>query len=145
MTPEQRDWEPGIVGVFGRAASTYDRIGPQVFAHFGQRLVERAQLAPGAAVLDVVAGRGAVLFPAAQQVGPAGRVTGIDLSAAMVIALVEWLTASARSAGGAGTGTAKDRNAPQGTGPEAGGWDSHPLASFGRLCSKTPSMISNSV
>ena len=84
MTPEQRDWEPGIVGVFSRAAGTYDRVGPQVFAHFGERLVERSQLAPGGAVLDVAAGRGAVLFPAARQVGPGGRVIGTDLSAAMV-------------------------------------------------------------
>jgi O-methyltransferase/aklanonic acid methyltransferase len=84
MSPGQGDSEAGIVGVFSRAAATYDRIGPQVFAHFGQRLVERAQLARGAAVLDIAAGRGAVLFPAARQVGPGGRVIGIDLSGAMV-------------------------------------------------------------
>jgi ubiquinone/menaquinone biosynthesis C-methylase UbiE len=84
MTPEQHDWEPGIVGVFSRAAAIYDRVGPQVFAHFGQRLVEGTQLGPGAVVLDVATGRGAVLFPAARQVGPGGRVIGIDLSAAMV-------------------------------------------------------------
>jgi O-methyltransferase / aklanonic acid methyltransferase len=76
--------QEGIVGVFSRAASTYDRIGPRFFAHFGQRLVERAQLSPGADVLDVAAGRGAVLFAAAQQVGPSGRVRGIDLSVDMV-------------------------------------------------------------
>ena len=76
--------QEGIVGVFSRAAATYDRIGPQFFAHFGQRLVERAHLTPGADVLDVAAGRGAVLFAAAQQVGPSGRVWGIDLSADMV-------------------------------------------------------------
>jgi O-methyltransferase/aklanonic acid methyltransferase len=79
-----RTQQEGIVGVFSRAAATYDRIGPQFFAHFGQRLVERAHLTPGAEVLDVAAGRGAVLFAAAQQVGPSGRVRGIDLSADMV-------------------------------------------------------------
>jgi O-methyltransferase/aklanonic acid methyltransferase len=84
MTPEQHDWEPGIVGVFSRAAAIYDRVGPQVFAHFGQRLVERSQPRPGAVVLDVAAGRGAVLFPAARQVGAGGRVIGVDLSTAMV-------------------------------------------------------------
>ena len=52
--------EDGIVGVFSRAAGTYDRIGPRFFAHFGQRLVERVHLTPGAEVLDVAAGRGAV-------------------------------------------------------------------------------------
>jgi O-methyltransferase/aklanonic acid methyltransferase len=76
--------QEGIVGVFSRAAAAYDRTGPQFFAHFGQWLVEQAHLTPGAEVLDVAAGRGAVLFPAAQQVGPSGRVWGTDLSADMV-------------------------------------------------------------
>jgi ubiquinone/menaquinone biosynthesis C-methylase UbiE len=76
--------EAGIVGVFSRAAATYDRIGPPVFSHFGEWLTGSAQLAPGDTVLDVAAGRGAVMFPAARRVGPNGRVIGIDLSAAMV-------------------------------------------------------------
>ncbi len=79
-----RDKKEEIVGVFNRAASTYDRIGPRFFAHFGRRLVERAHIPAGATVLDVAAGRGAVLFPTAQQVGPRGRVVGIDLSPEMV-------------------------------------------------------------
>ena len=81
---EEPPRQPGIIGVFNRAASTYDRIGPRVFSHFGQRLVDVAYLAPGAHVLDVATGRGAVLFPAATQVGPHGQVIGIDLSDAMV-------------------------------------------------------------
>ena len=87
--------EKGIVGVFSRAAPTYDRIGPRRFAYFGERLVERAQLAPAASVLDVAAGRGAVLYPAAKRVGPRGRVIGIDLSSAMV----RETTAEIRNAG----------------------------------------------
>ena len=79
-----RDKKEEIAGVFSRAAATYDRVGPRFFAHFGRRLVERAHIAPGATVLDVAAGRGAVLYPASQQVGPRGRVVGIDLSAEMV-------------------------------------------------------------
>lgn len=79
-----RKQQEGIVGVFSRAAATYDRIGPRFFAHFGQWLVERAHLPPGADVLDVAAGRGAVLFAAAQQVEPGGRVWGIDLAVDMV-------------------------------------------------------------
>ncbi|MBI4192001.1 MAG: methyltransferase domain-containing protein [Betaproteobacteria bacterium] len=50
----------------------------------GERLVELAQLAPGTSVLDVAAGRGAVLFPAAKRVGARGHVIGIDLSSDMV-------------------------------------------------------------
>lgn len=71
-------------GVFGRAAATYDRIGPRRFSHFGERLVERARLAPGANVLDVAVGRGAVMFPAARRVGPGGRVIGIDIAEDML-------------------------------------------------------------
>jgi ubiquinone/menaquinone biosynthesis C-methylase UbiE len=81
---EEPPRQPGIIGMFNRAASTYDRIGPRVFSHFGQRLVDLAHLAPGAHVLDVATGRGAVLFPATTQVGPHGQVIGIDLSEAMV-------------------------------------------------------------
>jgi ubiquinone/menaquinone biosynthesis C-methylase UbiE len=84
MKPEKGDWEAGVVGVFSRAGPTYDRIGPQVFAHFGERLIELTRPATDAAVLDVATGRGAVLLPAARQVGPGGRVIGIDLSSAMV-------------------------------------------------------------
>jgi SAM-dependent methyltransferase len=73
-----------MVGVFSRAATIYDRVGPRFFPYFGQRLVERAHVTPGADVLDVAAGRGAVLFAAAQQVGLKGQVRGIDLSAGMV-------------------------------------------------------------
>ena len=81
--PAQKEKER-VIGIFDRAAATYDRVGPRVFSHFGQRLVDVAPLAPGLHVLDIAAGRGAVLFPAAQRVGGGGRVVGIDLSADMV-------------------------------------------------------------
>lgn len=69
-------------GVFARAAAIYDRIGR--FPRFGERLVDLAGLAPGDAVLDVAAGRGAVTFAAARRVGPRGRVVGIDISPEML-------------------------------------------------------------
>ncbi len=69
-------------GVFDRAASTYG--GLRYFPLLGQWLVDLAQIPSGAHVLDVACGRGAVLFPAAQQVGPQGQVIGIDLSEGMV-------------------------------------------------------------
>ena len=74
----------GTAGVFGRAASTYDRIGPRYFSHFGRRLVDFAQIPSGARVLDIATGRGAVLFSAVKAVGPQGHVTGIDLAREMV-------------------------------------------------------------
>jgi ubiquinone/menaquinone biosynthesis C-methylase UbiE len=73
-----------IAGIFHRASSTYDHIGPSFFAHFGRRLVEHASLPLNARVLDVASGRGAVLFPAAEAVGPHGFVVGIDLAEGMV-------------------------------------------------------------
>ena len=38
----------------------------------------------GDEVLDVAAGRGALLFPIATKIGPTGHVTGIDFSPNMV-------------------------------------------------------------
>ncbi len=73
-----------IAGVFARAAPTYGQIGPQFFGYFGRRLVEIAQLPSGAALLDVATGRGAVLVPAAERVGPQGKVVGIDFAEPMV-------------------------------------------------------------
>ena len=64
----------------------YDTVIP-FFARFGARLVEVADLRPGESVLDLGAGRGATLVPAAERVGPSGRVVGVDLSQEMVALL----------------------------------------------------------
>ena len=82
--PEHDQRKEHIAGFFSRAAGSYDRVGPRFFTYHGQRLVELAQLAPSAAVLDVACGRGAVLLAAAARVGPHGYVTGIDLTEEMV-------------------------------------------------------------
>jgi ubiquinone/menaquinone biosynthesis C-methylase UbiE len=70
------------------AAELYSRIAPSygepMFSHAGRRLVELAGVQPGQHVLDLAAGRGAVLFPAAERVGADGAVTGIDLAPGMV-------------------------------------------------------------
>jgi len=84
MSEKERKMKECVAGLFNRVASTYDRIGPRFFSHFGRRLVELAEIPVGADVLDVAAGRGAVLFPSAERVGSHGHVVGIDLSAEMV-------------------------------------------------------------
>lgn len=87
MTDQQTQAEQrkkGIGGLFSRSAPTYDTVGPRFFAHLGQRLVEHAQITPGASVLDVAAGRGAILFPAAEKTGSTGRVVGIDIAEGMI-------------------------------------------------------------
>lgn len=73
-----------IEQIFDDAAASYDRVGPSIFSRFGARLVDHLPLAPGAHVLDIATGRGAVLLPAARRVGPGGHVTGIDLSGAIL-------------------------------------------------------------
>jgi O-methyltransferase/aklanonic acid methyltransferase len=73
-----------LEALFDGAAATYDRAGPSLFAAWGARLVELMALKPGDHLLDVATGRGAVLLPAAHQVGPTGRAVGIDLSLAMI-------------------------------------------------------------
>ncbi len=70
--------------IFDKAAAGYDRVGTPVFEIAGARLVELMEIEPGARVLDVATGIGAVLFPSARRVGPRGRVIGIDLSPGML-------------------------------------------------------------
>jgi ubiquinone/menaquinone biosynthesis C-methylase UbiE len=81
MTLHPQDKKDILQGVFTRSAASYEHI--RYFPIFGEWLVETAQIPKGARVLDVACGRGAVLFPAAQRVGPNGHVTGIDLAEGM--------------------------------------------------------------
>ena len=78
----------GVKRQFNSAAANYD-VGAGVFAHFGQRLVAVAEIAPGHRVLDVASGRGAVLFPADEKAGASGHATGVDLAEEMVQATNE--------------------------------------------------------
>jgi ubiquinone/menaquinone biosynthesis C-methylase UbiE len=82
--PEILGQKQGVAGIFDCAAPTYDHVGPRFLSHFGRRLVELAQIPAGAGILDIAAGRGAVLFPAAEMVGPQGHLVGIDISREMV-------------------------------------------------------------
>jgi len=74
-----------IEQIFSNAARAYDRVGPNIFTQFGERLVKEMPLLPGARVLDIATGTGAVLFPLARRVGPEGNIVGIDLSSAMLL------------------------------------------------------------
>jgi ubiquinone/menaquinone biosynthesis C-methylase UbiE len=84
--PNHEDRKQEIVGVYDRAAGTYDQVGIRTATYFGHQLVESLAVPSGAKVLDVATGRGALLFAAAQKTGPAGKVIGIDLAPGMVAA-----------------------------------------------------------
>ena len=78
------DMRAGIAALFSRSAETYDEVGVDFFSVFGRQLVEDADVRSGERVLDIGTGRGAVLFPAAEAVGPAGSVLGVDLAEGMI-------------------------------------------------------------
>jgi ubiquinone/menaquinone biosynthesis C-methylase UbiE len=73
-----------VVGVFSRAASTYNAVGPRHFTYFARRLVAYVEVRPGDRVLDVATGTGEVLLATAKRCGERGHVVGIDLTTAML-------------------------------------------------------------
>jgi ubiquinone/menaquinone biosynthesis C-methylase UbiE len=76
-----------VARVFGSVASDYDQSGVEFFGLFARSLVHALAPEPGWHVVDVGAGRGAVVFPLAEALGPQGKVTALDLAEPMVAAL----------------------------------------------------------
>jgi ubiquinone/menaquinone biosynthesis C-methylase UbiE len=94
----------------GDAAERYERyVARYILAPWAPLLVDAARLQPGERALDVACGTGVVARTAAERVGPAGQVTGIDLNAGMIRvarslprpagARIEWLERSALDLG----------------------------------------------
>jgi len=70
---------------FTRASAAYERVMvPAVFGPWAKDLLDTAVLAPGMRVLDVACGTGIVARLAAPQIGPTGRVVGLDTNEAML-------------------------------------------------------------
>src|SRR5262249_35189199 len=65
---------------YNAASDHFDDAPLAFWDRYGRRTVERLALADGALVLDVGCGSGASALPAAERVGPAGRVIGVDLA-----------------------------------------------------------------
>ena len=84
MTEKNKEYKEWLAQVFDRGSDRYGQVGPQFFSYFGEKVAERAGLVEGSSVLDIACGRGAVLMPAYERVGPAGKMIGIDLSLEMV-------------------------------------------------------------
>jgi ubiquinone/menaquinone biosynthesis C-methylase UbiE len=77
-TPE--DVKARVASAYNRAADFYDHAGNAFWERFGSQTVERLQLPGGDQILDLCCGSGASALPAAQAVGPGGRVVGVDLA-----------------------------------------------------------------
>ncbi|MEP7029194.1 MAG: class I SAM-dependent methyltransferase [Candidatus Eisenbacteria bacterium] len=69
---------------WGLDVDAYVRHTTPELAPVAERLIELAGPAWGASVIDIACGPGTASFPAAQRVGPGGRVQGVDLASAMV-------------------------------------------------------------
>jgi ubiquinone/menaquinone biosynthesis C-methylase UbiE len=69
---------------YNAAADRYDDAANSFWGRFGRRTVERLSLPTGGSVLDVCCGTGASALPAAEAVGPAGHVIGVDLAQRML-------------------------------------------------------------
>jgi ubiquinone/menaquinone biosynthesis C-methylase UbiE len=82
-----------VARIFSTTSAVHDSTGG-LFAHFGSRLVDWSRLKRGARVLDVAAGAGASLVPAADRVGPVGSVVGIDIAPGMVARLKQVIEAN---------------------------------------------------
>lgn len=65
---------------YNAAADFFDASPLSFWDYFGRRTIELASLSNGSRVLDVCCGSGASALPAAEMVGPTGRVIGIDLA-----------------------------------------------------------------
>jgi ubiquinone/menaquinone biosynthesis C-methylase UbiE len=65
---------------YNAAADHYDHPALSFWDRFGRRTVERLSLVSGLEVLDVCCGIGGSALPAAQKVGPTGKVIAIDLA-----------------------------------------------------------------
>jgi ubiquinone/menaquinone biosynthesis C-methylase UbiE len=66
------------------ACEDYERLWQQQLTAARTALLAAASLVEGEQVLDVACGTGLLTFEAARLVGPAGRVTGVDLSGRMI-------------------------------------------------------------
>lgn len=72
-----------------KAAAFYERYWQEQLVPAQRRLLELAELTPGARVLDVACGTGLVTFSAAEAVGSEGSVMASDLSDVMVAEVAE--------------------------------------------------------
>jgi enediyne biosynthesis protein CalE5 len=83
-TDKERQGLEWQVGVWNRISQLYLREVDPRFATVVQNVLTRGGLKQGHRVLDLGTGTGSVAIGAARLVGPAGRVTGVDISPHML-------------------------------------------------------------
>lgn len=101
-------YKQAIASIFTRTSATHDTVGTPLFGHFGSSLVEYVELQRGHRVLDVAAGTGATLFPAARRIAGEGRVIGVDLAPGMVQRLRAEIASRETTNAGMGVADAED-------------------------------------
>ncbi|WP_024879502.1 class I SAM-dependent methyltransferase [Methylosinus sp. LW3] len=69
---------------YNAAADYFDHPVSSFWHRFGRETVARLDLRPGACVLDVCSGSGGSALPAAERVGPKGRVIAVDLAERLI-------------------------------------------------------------
>jgi len=89
MAKSKKETKDEIREYFDDASLPDFGVDARFFPSVGERLVEFAGIDAGMKVLDIAAGRGASLFPAAEIIGMEGEIVGIDLAEGMVHATKE--------------------------------------------------------
>jgi len=69
-----------VAAAYNSASDHFDDTPLAFWDRYGRRTVDRLSLSPGDVVLDVACGTGASALPAAEVVGPKGRVIAVDLA-----------------------------------------------------------------
>jgi ubiquinone/menaquinone biosynthesis C-methylase UbiE len=92
VTPPGDDFDARAT--YDAASRDYEDASRDFWQYIPLRTVERLELQRGERVLDVPCGSGPSLLPAAERVGPTGRVIGVDYAEQMVAIAREKATAA---------------------------------------------------
>ena len=81
---ELEETKAKAAAAYNTAADYFDHPVSSFWRRFGRRTVDRINLLPGELVLDVCSGSGGSALPAAEAVGPEGRVIAVDLAERLI-------------------------------------------------------------
>lgn len=73
-----------MANLFDKLSDTYDEVGVDFFQPIATTLLASMPPVEGERWLDIGCGRGAVLLPVAEAIGPHGLAVGIDISSGMI-------------------------------------------------------------